>query len=209
MLGPGRHVTVRLRTTDPAVYRGGSRNSLKGGGGVLGQNSSKGGGGFRVQVRGNFHILTSKKKTPLKGGFKPPTPPPGSATGVGLFTIAILKNHGQPFYNGLKFTACTIVMYRPTCDVPAVAIDLISHGVWWCLFQKNSSNILRNDIDLSSQKELYGYDILGLQISMSCDNILNSERGGVDLNVSDHELGNLSLLLEGDPTFGRYRAYKI
>ena len=39
--------------------RGGSRNSLRGGGG-LGQNSSK--GGFRVQVRGNFHILTSKKE---------------------------------------------------------------------------------------------------------------------------------------------------
>ena len=50
--------------------RGGSRNSLKGGGEVLGQNSSKGGGGVRVQVRGNFHILTSKKKKnqPLKGG---------------------------------------------------------------------------------------------------------------------------------------------
>ena len=53
------------------MYRlqGGSRNSLRGGG-VLGQNSSKGGGGVRVQVRGNFHILTSKKKKnqPLKGG---------------------------------------------------------------------------------------------------------------------------------------------
>ena len=55
--------------------RGGSRNSLKGG--VLGQNSSKG-GGVRVQVRGNFHILTSKKNKnqPLKGGFKPPNPSP-------------------------------------------------------------------------------------------------------------------------------------
>ena len=43
------------------LARGGSRNSLRGGGGgVLGQNSSKG-GGVRVQVRGNFHILTSKK----------------------------------------------------------------------------------------------------------------------------------------------------
>ena len=42
---------------------------------VLGQNSSK--GGFRVQVRGNFHILTSKKKKKTsEGGFKPPTPPP-------------------------------------------------------------------------------------------------------------------------------------
>ena len=43
--------------------RGGSRNSLRGGGGVLGQNSSK--GGFRVQVRRIFHILTSKKKKKL------------------------------------------------------------------------------------------------------------------------------------------------
>ena len=66
-------------------YRGGSRNSLRGGGGVLGQNSSKGGGGVRVQVRGNFHILTSKKQQqqqPLKGGggLNPLTPPSGSAT---------------------------------------------------------------------------------------------------------------------------------
>ena len=66
-------------------HRGGSRNSLKlkggGGGGVLGQNSSK--WGFRVQVRGNFHILTSNnKKQPLKGGGvkRPNPPPPGSAT---------------------------------------------------------------------------------------------------------------------------------
>ena len=41
-----------------------------------------GGGGGRVQVRGNFHILTSKKKTKqnLRGGLNPLTPPPGSAT---------------------------------------------------------------------------------------------------------------------------------
>ena len=48
-----------------------------GGGGVLGQNSSK--GGFRVQVRGNFHILTSKKKKTSEGGgggLNPLTPPP-------------------------------------------------------------------------------------------------------------------------------------
>ena len=36
--------------------------------------------GFKVQVRGNFHILTCKKRKnqPLKGGggVKPPTPPP-------------------------------------------------------------------------------------------------------------------------------------
>ena len=35
-------------------------------------------GGFRVQVRGNFHIglLTSKRKKPLKGGLTPLPPPP-------------------------------------------------------------------------------------------------------------------------------------
>ena len=38
------------------------------GGGVLGRNSSRG-GGVRVQVPGNFNILTSKKKQkPLRGG---------------------------------------------------------------------------------------------------------------------------------------------
>ena len=37
----------------------------------MGRNSSGGGGG-RVQVRGNFHILTSKKQKPLR----PPNPPP-------------------------------------------------------------------------------------------------------------------------------------
>ena len=59
------------------LCRGGSRNSLKGGGGVLGQNSLK--GGFKVQVRGNFHILTCKKKEkPTSeggGGLNPLTPP--------------------------------------------------------------------------------------------------------------------------------------
>ena len=49
------------------IFRGGSRNSLRGGG-VLGHNSSKGGGGVRVQVCGNFHILTSKKKKTSEGG---------------------------------------------------------------------------------------------------------------------------------------------
>ena len=64
------------------MSRGGSRNSLKGGG-VLGQNSSK--GGFKVQVRGNFHIPTSKNKKnqPLKGGGGlNPIPPPWTATDV-------------------------------------------------------------------------------------------------------------------------------
>ena len=41
-----------------------------GGGGVSGPEFFKG-GGFRVQVRGNFHILTSKKTT--SGGLNPLT----------------------------------------------------------------------------------------------------------------------------------------
>ena len=36
----------------------------------------RGGGGVRVQVCGNFHILTSKKKTSGGGGLNPLTPPP-------------------------------------------------------------------------------------------------------------------------------------
>ena len=57
---------------------GGPRNSSSGGGGVLGRNFSRGGG--RVQVRGNFHILTSKNNS--EGGLNTltPPPPPGSAT---------------------------------------------------------------------------------------------------------------------------------
>ena len=49
------------------VFRGGSRNSLRGGGGSGPEFFER---GVRVQVRGNFHILTSKKKQtkPLKGG---------------------------------------------------------------------------------------------------------------------------------------------
>ena len=48
-------------------FRGGSRNSLKGG---FWARILRRGGGVKVQVRGNFHILTSKKKKnqPLKGG---------------------------------------------------------------------------------------------------------------------------------------------
>ena len=48
----------------PMGFRGGSRNSLKGGGfwaRILRR------GGARVQVRGNFHILTSKKNKNLLG----------------------------------------------------------------------------------------------------------------------------------------------
>ena len=44
---------------DLVLSRGGSRNSSRGG--VLGRNFSRGGGLVRVQVRRNFHILTSKK----------------------------------------------------------------------------------------------------------------------------------------------------
>ena len=59
-VGPGRGGRLEKPFSERSLYcRGGSRNSLKGG--VLGQNSSKG-GGVRVQVRGNFHNLTSKKK---------------------------------------------------------------------------------------------------------------------------------------------------
>ena len=49
-------------------YRGGSRNSLTGGGGGSGPEFFEGGGGVRVQVRGNFHILTSKKKKKTSEG---------------------------------------------------------------------------------------------------------------------------------------------
>ena len=52
-------------------HRGGSRNSLRGGGGS-GPEFFEGG----VRVRGNFHILTSKKKTTSEGGVNPPNPPP-------------------------------------------------------------------------------------------------------------------------------------
>ena len=45
------------------------RNSSKGGGGGgSGPEFFKGGGGLRVQVRRNFHILTSKQKTSGGGG---------------------------------------------------------------------------------------------------------------------------------------------
>ena len=37
----------------------------KGGGGFWARILRRGGGGFRIQVRGNFHILTSKKKKNL------------------------------------------------------------------------------------------------------------------------------------------------
>ena len=45
----------------------GSRNSLRGGG-FWARILRRGGGGVRVQVRGNFHILTSKKKKKTSEG---------------------------------------------------------------------------------------------------------------------------------------------
>ena len=47
------------------AHRGESRNSLRGGGGFWARILRRGGGGVRVQVRGNCHILTSKKKKPV------------------------------------------------------------------------------------------------------------------------------------------------
>ena len=48
----------------PIINRGGPTIFSKGGGGGFWAGILQ--GGFRVQVRGNFHILTSKKK-PLRG----------------------------------------------------------------------------------------------------------------------------------------------
>ena len=55
------------------MSRGESTNSWGGGGGVLGRNSSR--GDYRVQVRGNVHKLTSKRKNPDPKGGKPLIPP--------------------------------------------------------------------------------------------------------------------------------------
>ena len=54
---------MRSRPYTPAYIgpRGGSRNSLRRGGGGSGPEFFEG-GGVRVQIRGNFHILTSKTK---------------------------------------------------------------------------------------------------------------------------------------------------
>ena len=70
--------------------RGGSTNSSTGWG-VLGRNSSR--WAIRVQVRGNFHILTSKKK--LGGGGVNPLPPLGSAIGGILFSASALCTHSR------------------------------------------------------------------------------------------------------------------
>ena len=74
--------------------RGGSRNSLRGGGGGSGPEFFEGGGG-RVQVRGNFHILTSKKKQKKTTTSEQPLTPPlwirycMDLTNAAIFTIAI------------------------------------------------------------------------------------------------------------------------
>ena len=62
------HLCIYLSGADLGILRGGFWAKILQGGG----------GGVRVQVRRNFHILTSKKK-PLRGGVKTPNPP-GSAT---------------------------------------------------------------------------------------------------------------------------------
>ena len=70
-----------IRDVIKDVIKGGSRNSSRGEG--SGPEFFKGGGGgVRVQVRRNFHILTSKKEHLGGGGVTPLTPPPpGPATG--------------------------------------------------------------------------------------------------------------------------------
>ena len=60
------------------------------------------GRGVRVQVRRNFHILTSTKKT--SGGLNPYPPPPGSATAipcVSMYTwyIRHVINQSSGFYS--------------------------------------------------------------------------------------------------------------
>ena len=57
----GGRIDVPFDFYGSLIVRGGSRNSLKGGGGSGPEFFEGGGGGVRVQVRGNFHILTSKK----------------------------------------------------------------------------------------------------------------------------------------------------
>ena len=65
-----------LPSTSLTGYRGGSRNSLRGGGGFWTRILRKGGGGgVRVQVRGK----TSE------GGVKPPNPPPPLDPLLGYF----------------------------------------------------------------------------------------------------------------------------
>ena len=56
------------------ISAGADLGILRGGGGFWAGILQRGGGGVRVQVRSNFHILTSKKKRP--GGCLNPYPPP-------------------------------------------------------------------------------------------------------------------------------------
>ena len=61
------HREARFQVTKFTQLPGADLGILWGGG--SGPQFFEGGGGVRVQVRGNFHILTSKtKKKPLKGG---------------------------------------------------------------------------------------------------------------------------------------------
>ena len=72
----------------PDIHAGADLGILRGGGG----------GGVRVQVRGNFHILTSKKKS--WGGLNPLNPP-GSATDMVLLIFRdtnLLQNLQNPHF---------------------------------------------------------------------------------------------------------------
>ena len=68
-------VTINHGSEVTYEVRGGSRNSLRGGG-VLGQNYSKGGGLGSRSVGIFIYWHAKKNKKTLKGGFKPPKPPP-------------------------------------------------------------------------------------------------------------------------------------
>ena len=74
----GARVVLWIRDkVEECKHRGGPRNSSGGGGGV-GAGIIQMGVGGRVQVHGNFHILTSQKK-------QKSNPPPGSAPETCLF----------------------------------------------------------------------------------------------------------------------------
>ena len=70
-------IITRPRCVDHCLCRGGSRNSSRGGGGVLGRNSSRE-GGYGPGPR--EFSYTDKQKKPWGGGGNPP--PPGSATAL-------------------------------------------------------------------------------------------------------------------------------
>ena len=86
----GKHRTFLLVYTRKHItYTGADLGILRGGGGFWAGILR--GGGDRVQVHGNFHILTSQKKTKKTsggGGGVNPLPPPGSATAYRPSTLS-------------------------------------------------------------------------------------------------------------------------